>query len=195
MSRLLYRIGFFAGRHPWRVLGPWLVIAVAAMALNASVGGHTNDTFRLPGAQSQRAADELKARFPQQSVFTSQVVIHSEHSLTTADAKHAVAETTTALAKVPHVVDVASPYDPRGPAVSPDGRTAFVTVAFDTDKILRREYDAAAAATHNLRDAGLQVEYSGLLGLAKGDSAPGSEVIGIAIAVLVLVVAFGSIVA
>ena len=73
MSRLLYRLGHFAGRHPWRMLAAWILIAVAAVALSSSLGGATNDTFTLPGSESQRAADALHDRFPQQSVFTAPI--------------------------------------------------------------------------------------------------------------------------
>ena len=50
MSRLLYRLGHFAGRHPWRVLAAWVLVAGIAFALNSAFGAATNDTFRLPGA-------------------------------------------------------------------------------------------------------------------------------------------------
>ncbi len=195
MSRLLYRLGHSAARHPWRMLTAWILIAFAAVALNASVGGPTNDTFTLPGSESQRAADALQDRFPQQSVNTAQVVVRAKDGVATPAAKKAFAEATEALADMPHVVAVTNPYDPRGPTVSADGRTAFATVAFDTDKIERPEYDAAYAATQSLRDAGMQVEYSGLLGYAKGEEEPGSEMIGLSIAIVVLAIAFGSLVA
>ncbi len=195
MSRLLYRLGHAAARHPWRTLASWLLIAVTAVALSGSIGGETNDTFTLPGSESQRAADALRDRFPGQSVHTSQVVVHSEDGLKARPAKRAFAEARTALADVPHVVAVTNPYDPRGPTVSEDGQTAFVTLAFDTDRIERPEYDAAHAATTSLREAGMQVEYSGALGVAKDDGEPGSEIIGLAIAIVVLAIAFGSLVA
>src|SRR6476659_6282791 len=195
MSRLLYRLGHFAGRHPWRMLAAWVLVAGIAFALNSAVGGATNDTFRLPGAESQRAADALSARFPAQSVNAAQVVLHTEDGVTGATARHSVAQARAALARVPHVVGVTNPFDPRGPTVSPDGRTAFATLAFDTDKIGPVEYEAAQAATQGLRDAGMQVEYTGLLGLAESDSPPTSEMLGLLIAIIVLAVAFGSLVA
>ena len=195
MSRLLYRLGHFSGRHPWRVLGTWILIAVAAFALNSSIGGASNDTFTLPGAESQRAADALNDRFPSQSVYTSQVVLHADEGLTTRTAKQAIDAGVTALADVPHVVDVSNPFDARGPTVSTDGRTAFTTVAFDTDKIALPEYEAAHSATKAMRDAGIQVEYNGLLGYAKGEQEPGSEMIGVGVAIIVLAIAFGSLVA
>jgi RND superfamily putative drug exporter len=177
------------------VLGAWILIAVAAFALNSSIGGAANDTFTLPGAESQRAADALNDRFPSQSVYTSQVVLHSDEGLTTPEAKRAVADGVTALGGVPHAVGVSNPFDARGPTVSADGRTAFTTIAFDTDKIELPEYDAAHSATKVMRDAGIQVEYNGLLGYAKGEQEPGSELIGISVAIIVLAIAFGSLVA
>jgi RND superfamily putative drug exporter len=195
MSRLLYRLGHFAGRHPWRVLAAWVLVAGIAFALNSAFGAPTNDTFRLPGAESQRAADALTDRFPAQSVDAAQVVLHSDDGVTGAAARHAVAGARVALARVPHVVDVTNPFDPRGPTVSQDGRTAFATLAFDTDKIGPAEYEAAQAATKGLRDAGMQVEYTGLLGLAETTDPPTSEMLGLLIAIIVLAVAFGSLVA
>ena len=82
MSRFLYRVGHYAGRHPWRVVAAWILIAVTAFMLNSSIGGAANDTFRLPGAESQAAADALADRFPQQTVFTSNVIFHADEGLT-----------------------------------------------------------------------------------------------------------------
>ncbi len=92
MSRLLYRLGHFAGRHPWRVLAAWVLVAGIAFALNSAFGAATNDTFRLPGAESQRAADALSDRFLAQSVDAAQVVVHSDDGVTAAAARHAFAQ-------------------------------------------------------------------------------------------------------
>ena len=51
MSRLLYRIGHFAGRHPWRVLAAWVLSPSTAFVLNSSFGGAPDETFRLPGCR------------------------------------------------------------------------------------------------------------------------------------------------
>ena len=63
MSRVLYRIGHFAGRHPWRVLAAWVLIAVTSVMLNSSFGGAPDESFSIPGAESQRAADAIEPRF------------------------------------------------------------------------------------------------------------------------------------
>jgi RND superfamily putative drug exporter len=195
MSSLLYRMGRFAGRHPWRVLAAWALIAASAFLLNTSFGGETTETFRLPGVESQRAADALEERFPQQSIVTSNVIFHDDGGLTRPETKAAVAESVARLADVPHTIGVNDPFAAEAPTLSADGKTAFATVAHDIDTIGPAEFDAADAATATARAAGVQVEYDGNLGYAKGDAEPGSEKVGVAVAIVVLAVAFGSLVA
>ena len=121
MSHFLYKIGNFSGRHPWRVISVWLFAAVAIFMLNGSVGGAPDESFSLPGAESQRAVDAIQDRFPQETLYSSNVVFHSEDGLTSPETKQAVEQAVTQLEDGPHVIAVSSPYDPRGPTVS-DGR-------------------------------------------------------------------------
>ncbi|HEX7189270.1 MAG TPA: MMPL family transporter [Actinomycetes bacterium] len=195
MSRILYRIGHFAGRHPWRILAAWILVAVASVALNSSFGGPPDEHFTIPGAESQRAADAIEDRFPQETLNTSNVIFHDENGLTEPATKTAVTEAVAGLADGKHVLAVADPYDPRGPTLSEDGTTAFATVSFDSQEIGPEDFEAAEKAVEAARDAGVQVEYDAGLGLAAGDAAPGSEKIGILVAVVVLAIAFGSLVA
>ena len=93
------------------------------------------------------------------------------------------------------MIAVSSPYDPRGPTLSEDGQTAFATVGFDLDKIGSAEFDAAEKALQVVRDAGIQVEYDGGLGYANDSAGGNSEMIGILFAIVILAIAFGSLVA
>ncbi|HEX4686101.1 MAG TPA: MMPL family transporter [Nocardioides sp.] len=195
MSHLLYKIGNFSGRHPWRVISAWLVIAGAVFMLNGSIGGASDESFSLPGAESQRASDAIQDRFPQETLYSSNVVFHSEEGLTAPETKQAVEQAVTKLEAGPHVIAVSSPYDPRGPTVSEDGQTAFATVGFDKEKVDKTDFDAAEKAVQDLRDAGIQVEYDGGLGYANAAAGGNSELIGILMAVLILAIAFGSLVA
>ena len=174
MSRLLYRIGHFSGRHPWRVLSAWILVAVAAFMLNGSIGGQPDESFRLPGAESQRAADALQERFPTETLYSSNVVFHSEKGLTTPEVKAAIAEAVNKLETVPHVSGVSDPYDPRGPTLSKDGKTAFATVAFSKEKVEVEQFNAAEKAVQSARDAGVEVEYDNGLGYAGAAAGPSS---------------------
>ena len=195
MSHALYRIGNFAGRHPWKVIGAWVVIAVSIFMLNSTSGGSYDETFSLPGSESQAAADAIQDRFPQQTLYSSNVIFHSADGLTGPDEKAAIEDAVAQLSAGPHVIAVNSPYDPRGPTLSDDGQTAFATVGFDIEKVGTAEYDAAEKAVQDVRDAGIQVEYDGGLGYANLPAGGNSELIGILMAIVILAIAFGSLVA
>src|SRR4051794_40699952 len=195
MSHLLYKIGNFSGRHPWRIISAWLFVAAAVFMLNSSIGGAPDESFSLPGAESQRAADAIQDRFPQETLYTSNVIFHSEEGLTSPEVKQAVEQAVEKLSDGPHVTDVSSPYDARGPTVSKDGQTAFATVAFNQEKIEGADFDAAEKAVQDARNAGIEVEYDGGLGYAKQPAGGNSELIGIVMAIVILAIAFGSLVA
>ena len=194
MSTLLYRVGRGAGRHPWRIVALWMVAAIAAIFLNSAVGGAPDETFRLPGAESQRGADLLEERFPEQSLFTSNVVFHDDRGLTDPAVRRAVELVIRDLAAGPHVMDVAGPFGPAS-TVSADGTTAFATIAYDQESTTDAMLASADAAVAPLRADGVEVAYDGSLGYATANGEGGTEIIGILIAVVVLAIVFGSLVA
>jgi len=49
MSAFLFRLGRSCARHPLRVLGIWLVAAVAVVAIKGAAGGHYANSIRVPG--------------------------------------------------------------------------------------------------------------------------------------------------
>ena len=191
MSTLLYRVGRGAGRHPWRIVALWMVAAIAAIFLNSAVGGAPDETFRLPGAESQRGADLLEERFPEQSLFTSNVVFHDDRGLTDPAVRRAVELVIRDLAAGPHVMDVAGPFGPAS-TVSADGTTAFATIAYDQESTTDAMLASADAAVAPLRADGVEVAYDGSLGYATANGEGGTEIIGILIAVVVLAIVFGS---
>lgn len=134
MTRALYRLGRSAATHPWRVIGAWVLLAVAVVALNRAVGGETSDNFRLPGTESQQAVDLLNDRFPAQAGASGQVVFHTtDGALATGPARAAVDATVAQLRATENVVAATDPFDPAAPSVSADGRTAFTTVTLATE--------------------------------------------------------------
>ncbi len=195
MSTFLFKLGHFASRHPWRVIGAWLVLACATFFLNAQVGGEPNDDFRLPGAESQRAVDLLEEKFPAQNPYTSQIVFSDDEAVGRPETRAAVTSALATVSGLPHVVAVSDPYDAASPMISPDGLMGFSTVTFDTGDTKLAPLDETEAAVAHLREAGMTVEYGGLLGYAEAPAEPKSELIGMGIAVVVLVLAFGSLVA
>ena len=78
VSAFLFRLGRSSARHPFRVLGLWLVAAVAVMALQGSAGGQFDNSERVPGVESQHAADVLNDRFPSQGGQSARIVLHTD---------------------------------------------------------------------------------------------------------------------
>ena len=78
--------------------------------------------------------------------------------------------------------------------MSPDGRTAFATVQYGVQTAQPEHYDEVVAAVEPARDAGVQAEVSGEIAWAAAEI-EGQEAIGLAVALVVLLVAFGSVIA
>ena len=195
MSALLFRLGRSSARHPFRVIGLWLLAAFAIVGLQGAAGGQFNDSFRVPGVESQRAADLLKDRFPSQSGQTARIVLHVDDGrLDDSANRSTIDRTRQQLSTGHHVAGVTDPFATQSAALSPDGKTAYVDVAYTMDKLTVTQLHDANSAADGARAGGVQTEFTGALAqLAKHD--PSSELIGIGVAIIVLLIAFGSVVA
>jgi RND superfamily putative drug exporter len=195
VSGFLYRLGRSCARHPFRVLGLWLVAAFAVVVLQSSLGGQFDNSFRVPGVESQKAADILTDRFPTQSGQTARIVFHTgEGRLDDSRHRATVEQARRELSTGHDVSGVTDPFAPQSAAVSADGRTAYVDVAYTVTKLTVAQLDDAKVAAIAARAAGVQTEFTGPLAQVV-QSTPSSELIGVVVAVIVLLIAFGSVVA
>ena len=198
MSGFLERLGRWCARHPWRAIGTWILLVVVVGAMAAGAKGYRED-FTIPGTASQRSVDLLRARFPEQAGATAQVVFHAPTG-TLADPARAAAITDAldAVRKLPGVTAIVSPTDPGVHALSADGNIGYAIVnsakqrnAVNADDLHRLE-----AAMQPARDVGLQVEFGGEVARAGERPDLGStEIYGLLAAMIVLLLAFGSVVA
>jgi len=134
MSTYLYRWGRAAARHPWRMIGTWLVIAVAVIGLQTSLGGDTVNNFRIPGIEAQEGADLLRDRFPSEGGTSGRVVFADPDGDITDERARATVEATLAeIAAGTEILAVTDPFDPANASLSADGRIAFATVRYAVD--------------------------------------------------------------
>ncbi|GAA1886823.1 MMPL family transporter, partial [Actinomadura bangladeshensis] len=198
MATLLYRLGRFSFRRRGLVALLWAALLVLAGAGAATLKGPTSDDFSIPGTESQQALDVLKDKMPQMSAdgATARVVFAAPTGSTVTDAsgRAAVERVVGRLKTAPQVASVVDPY--RAGAVSKDGRIAYAQVTYEVTPIDVTDgaRDALAAAAESGRDAGLQVEMGGTATQAMPEQSA-AEVVGVAIAAVVLVITFGSLVA
>lgn len=197
MAAFLYRLGHLAVRRRRWVLAFWVLLFLAAGALSAAAGGKTSDNLTLPGTESQQATDLLKQRFPTQSGSNTQVVFAARPGTTLRDAaaSKAMDDTMAAIAKINGVAAAQSPTVDA--AISKDGTVALGQVHYPVTsfEVSEKTLDAVAAAVEPTRAAGYQVEFGGEVVPGVSQKPPSSELIGLAVAVVVLLVAFGSVLA
>ena len=193
-GRGLDRVGRACARHPYRTLLGWLLLAIAVLGLQATIGGDTSDDWRVPGIESQTAYDLLDARFPSHAGWSGRLVFHVDEGRLDEPARRAAIDAALEAERAgADVAQVTDPFDPVAPTVSADGRTAYATVNFASSAPKEVYADEALAAAQVARDAGVPTEVSGEL--LAGRPVEGQEGIGLGIAMLVLLIAFGSVVA
>ncbi|MBM7441168.1 MMPL family transporter [Streptomyces sp. HB132] len=190
MAILLYRLGRLSFRRRGRVLALWLLLLALLGGGAAAFSGPTTSKFSIPGTESQKALDSLAREFPQASGATGTIVVAAPEGgkLTPSS----VAPVTAEAGKVPGVLAAMDPFVSK--AVSPDGRYALIQVQFKSgvDGITDAQREAFSEAGASVPD--LRVEHGGEI--MRGVPEVGStEILGVAVAALVLVLTFGSLVA
>ncbi|HEY1466638.1 MAG TPA: MMPL family transporter [Acidimicrobiales bacterium] len=184
-------------RHRRLVVLFWVALLVVVTLLSRAAGSNYSNSFTLPKTQSTDAIQLLQAVSPKVSGDTEQVVFQTSHGARVTDpAVMARINTMVAkLAKVPHVSNIVSPYQPQGAAhISKDGTIAFVTVTFDKQA---QNLPTTLATTfvntaRTADDHQLQVSVSGQLGESSNKPSLGGTGPGIILAAIVLLLVFGS---
>jgi RND superfamily putative drug exporter len=175
--------------------GLWVALIIGVGAVGAVAAGDYSNDFSLPGTDSQRAYDLLKDRFPQESGDTADAVFRAPGGVAQPAAATRIEGILAQLRTYPHVVSVTG--DPAS-SVSDDGTTRFATVQFDDrgDQLPKAEVQRMVRDVTAAGGDGLQAELGGSVVQFAEFKEPGGEAaIGFLAAVLILLVAFGSVLA
>jgi RND superfamily putative drug exporter len=197
MSTLLYRLGRAAYRRRALFSAAWVVVLGVVIALFLTIGGEFDDEFTIPGSESQAALDQLRAASPAAAGAGADLVFIAPEGSSVADPRltTAIGQVVAAAGQVPDVAAVQDPF--AAMAISPDGRAALASVQYgvSADQLsgdaLEQLQQAGAAATA----AGMQVEVGGNAFNTGAVTVGPTELVGVVVAVLVLVLTFGSLLA
>ncbi len=187
--------------HRRTVLAAWLVALVGFTLASRAIGSDYKDSFSLPNTDSQAAYDLLAQSFPQQSGESDTIVWKAlSGGVGDASLKARVETMLAAVSRIPEVRAVADPYSAGGgQQISKDGRVAFAIVTFDRrgNQIATSNVQAVVTTAQAAADPSLQVDLGGLTiaRAEQGDGAGNSTLIGVIAAALILLVAFGSLLA
>ena len=189
MSTLLYRLGGWAAAHPWRTIAAWFAALAIAVGLSMAVGGSTHDDYRVPGSPAQAGADFLAEHFDDAFGAGARVVVHAEAGVLQQDQLAALSER---LGKLPHVTTV------EPPRMSATADTAVIEVHYGvpvTSFKGSEGVDALRSAAADLQQTGVQVELGGEVPENFAPPSGTAELVGIAAALMILIFAFGSVIA
>lgn len=211
MSQTLYRLGKYAARRPLIVIGSWLLLSIAVIGASMSFGGELEDSFAVPGLDSQDATDLLADAQSDRAGLTAQVVVTPIDPTATffdaTDAQAALGQVQAAARALPNVLDTT---DPAGAVqegsetalasgtISPDGRIALIRLQYPVFEELGIEdlENLKEFAADAREGSPLQIETGGDLFFAFEEAEMGTaELMGLVAAVFILLIAFGSLIA
>jgi RND superfamily putative drug exporter len=196
MHRSLRRIGDASARRPWVTIGVWAVTAAVVIGLAGTAGGAFADDFAAPGSQSEEAMALLEERFPGAAGGSAMAVFAAPEGQRLERHRPAVDAAVARIAGVEHVAAVADPFT--SGTVSPDGRIGFAEIAFDrpSTELGPEPLNAVAGAMAPARQDGVVAELGGDAAFINAETpTSGAEAAGLLAALVVLVVAFGTVVA
>ena len=198
---LLARIARTQASHPKRtVFGGLLTFIVISFLAFGPLKGTLENKFVIPGSDAQKATDLLKAKFGARNGAILQIVFKAPagEKLSSPKDRAAISAALAQAAKARYATDVKSPFADNNQRLSKSHpNIGYAEVQFDKDgfqlsrsKMVKLE----DAITATMDKAGVQTEYTG-----DADQAPPeqgtSELIGILVALLVLLVVFRTVVA
>jgi putative drug exporter of the RND superfamily len=195
---VLQRLARTMYRRRRRVLAGWVLLLAGLVMLNASAGGEFADNFTLPGSESQQAADLLRAHgFGTQAGASGQVVFRADQGVDDPAVRQAMTALFARLqADIPDS-QVASPYTPEGSRQRSQRDPRIAYAQLNLGERSSKDYQAAGQTARDLVDQvrlpGLQVELGGDTFADQNSS--GSEGLGFLAAMVILLLAFGSVLA
>jgi putative drug exporter of the RND superfamily len=191
----LYRTGRWSASHPLIVAIIWIGLLVGATAGHRALGGVYSDNFSLPSNPAQQGANLLRAHHAGVAADGTSQVVFAVGSGSLARDRRVIDQSMTAVRALPDILAASNPLTPATTGAS--GRIAYSTLYFSVNpQTLGPGYvpsvnQAVAAA----RGAGVNVSFGGLLGqAARPRTRDGrSELIGVIVAIIILLIGFGSV--
>jgi RND superfamily putative drug exporter len=206
MATFLYRVGDYAYRHRLLVIGVWVLLLIGAGASTTLAKPFLLD-FNLPGTETERASQMMDEKFPgmdDMGLMANAKVIVQAPPGTTLDQPENASHIDQLVHELRALDGVAAPETivdpltaPSRAQVSPDRTIAYVDVSYDEKfvDISKEQFEDFKTVVQDGRDTGLTVEATGTLFNGQAPQQGASELLGFGVALIVMVIAFGSVVA
>ena len=191
----LARLAGACVRHRWIVIGSWVALLVVVNMVAGAVGPDYRTDFVLPDSESKDVQELLEASDPNRAGFTAQIVAYSPDGFESAEVQSTL-DQIFAYVEEQGDITVTSPFEVQS-QISEDGTIAFAQL----DIADTRDFTELTDLGSEIEDfgdslpapEGLQIEYGG--DLFAEFELPESEIYGVIAAVIILILAFGSVLA
>jgi len=199
MGNKLQQLGEVMFKLKWWVLAVWLVVMVGLGVVVSQVGFHTTNELSIPGTQAQQALTRFNELFPDTGAQSAKVVIEAPSGASIANYKAEITALAAHIAQVNGVTAAITPFD--NPAViSKDGTIGFITVQMKGDADSGRLSDETIQGVQKyIADAeggDLTIAAGGdLIKQEVGEILGIGEIAGLILALVVLLVTLGSLIA
>jgi len=200
VSSVLRRTAAFSARHRALVIGVWLVLLAGLGVASHAMGTKYSSSAQVAGSDSAAANDVMGRSFSTELSDASPIVFHTDTGkLTDAAHRDVVEASVKELSQADNVASVSDPFAKGSATVSKDGKTAYATMVPSTalgDLSVQQAEKILDTAQEPAKGSSVQVEAGGQLGtkVSKPETKT-SEMVGIAAAMLILVLVFGTVTA
>ncbi|EIA19691.1 resistance-nodulation-cell division acriflavin:proton (H+) antiporter [Listeria fleischmannii subsp. coloradonensis] len=198
MAKLLFHLGQTFAKHRWKTIFGWLIVLGIILATLGINGIHFSDDIKMNGLKSLDTSEKIGQEFKQDSQKGNIRIVFQTKDKKGIVQPENIAQINQALNKISiqkHVVSASNPYESK--TISQDMTTAFADLTYDVDymQVNEKMVGDVKDALKPLHKAGIQTELTGNVMISPMEIGGTSEVIGIIVALIILVVTFGSLIA
>lgn len=197
LAKRLHKLGDWAFAHPWRVIVSWGIVLIVLGLTAFHFMQPMSSSISIPGTEAQKAIDRVSEIFPDSGGGTGRIVFQAKNGKTIADLQEQITTLTDKVGTIDGVAQVASPFVDAS-FISKSGTIAYAQVQMDKEigSIATSTLDEVITAVESSRSNDLQIEIGGALINNVPEEMFGlGEIGGIAIALVVLVMTLGSLIA
>ncbi|MBS1889038.1 MAG: MMPL family transporter [Actinobacteria bacterium] len=186
--------------HRKTVIFGWIAALIVIGMIAGNAGSNFSEEFKLPASDSTAAYELLENDFPKQSGSTATIVWKAEEGVKSPRVQQKMESLFKEVEEKPKVSEVVSPYGSSGgaAAISKDGKIAYATIQYEVagNKLNKNDTREIIKTAQGLSGNGLEVQMGGQpVEEAKEESGDSSFAIGLLAAIIILLLAFGSVVA
>jgi membrane protein YdfJ len=197
MAKYLYKLGKWTVEHKKKVIGGTIGILILIAIIALSIGPSFSDDMSIPDTESAEAGKILENEFQNSNKpapGTVNIILKApkNQTLESKEVTESINQTINRIKKDKAVVSVATPAELGNYNENTQIGYAVVTYDVPADRVTEESKEIILDSIEDTRDAGIQTELAGTVAFSELEIGGITEVIGVAVAFIVLAITFTS---